>query len=89
MTKKSRAKRTVDERLMCHVRQLQYDFERKEGRLFMEAGHCCDCPACIDLFKSIDPEVSHIQTFSGRETDTRYVRDNEGNWAAFLPRGKA
>ena len=67
--------------LICHVRSANYDFRERLGRLDMEEGDCCDMEGCIAFFEAIDPDVQAIETFSGPERDTTYVRRPKG-WEA-------
>jgi hypothetical protein len=72
---------TIDAKLKCHVLTLEYSPVTRLGRLYMDAGHCCDMTACIRLFSEIDPRVRVIHTISGAEHDTMYVFKN-GEWHA-------
>jgi hypothetical protein len=67
---------------MCAVLKLDYDFQLRAGRLFMEDGDCCDMTGCINEFKKIDNGVKSIATFSGDRRDTTYVLIGE-EWEAF------
>jgi hypothetical protein len=64
--------------LQCCVRTVSYDFRTRCGRLDMEGGDCCDMTACIAFFRAIDPQVSKIETFSGEEPDTSYIKRSWG-----------
>lgn len=72
------------ERLMCSVVSLDYDFRERTGRLCMARGNCCDMKGCLDLFRGIDPKVKVIATFSGEKRDTVYRKENK-QWNAYLP----
>jgi hypothetical protein len=72
-----------DERLICHVQQLTYDFCTQTGKLDLPAANCCDMTGAIKLFTAIDPDVQAIETFAGGEPDTVYSR-NRGEWTASL-----
>lgn len=73
-----------DERMMCFVVALVYDFRRRTGRLDMIAGNCCDYNGCIAIFEGIDPEVATIMTYAGGEPDTIYRKEGK-EWIAFFP----
>ena len=76
-----------DERLMCNVQKLAYDFCTQTGRLDFPEGDCCDMSGAIALFTAIDPGVRQIETFAGGKPDTVYQRDGKGGeWAVLLPR---
>ena len=70
-----------DEKLMCYVISLDYNFCAREGQLFMEAGDCCDTSSCISQFESIDPNVKSIQTYSGKQKDAKYLKEGD-DWKA-------
>jgi hypothetical protein len=70
--------------LMTRVVRLEYDFDTRHGRLYMEP-HCnCDMGACIELFEKIDPEVFFIVTIAGDRQDTIY-RKHQNGWYALTP----
>jgi|SRR6516165_10288262 hypothetical protein len=69
------------------VRSLAYSFEAKKGRLDMPPVSCCDMNGCIELFRTIDPEVCRIETYSGGLPDTAYERDGK-QWRAISCRGQ-
>lgn len=69
--------------LQCDVVSAAYDFGTKLGRLWMVEGDCCDMDGCIAFFKSIDPHVNRIETYSGNTADTVYMlRSSE--WQALF-----
>jgi hypothetical protein len=68
--------------LQCHVKGIAYDFVNRGGRLDMSANECCDMDGCLELFRSISPEVRLIETFAGSKRDTMYLRGRDGVWAA-------
>ena len=75
--------------LMCRVRELRYDFERRRGYMRLPWGNCTDMSGAIALFKRIDPRVREIDTFEEDEegnplADTRYRLETSG-WQAYLP----
>jgi hypothetical protein len=72
----------------CSVSGLTYDFENRHGALIMPAHCCCDMMGCINVFRAIDPEVREIKTYSGDATDTRYERNDQGQWRAVSRDGK-
>jgi hypothetical protein len=63
------------------VESLTYNFVRHIGQLYLPEGCCCDMDGCIELFQKIDKNVRRIDTFSGMESDTIYIR-NGTNWFA-------
>jgi hypothetical protein len=65
----------------CHLTGLSYDFAQHVGLLLMAEGECCDMTGCVRLFEAIDPNCARIETVSGKEIDTAYVR-NERGWRA-------
>jgi hypothetical protein len=75
-----------DERLMCGVVSLAYDFCRRTGQLYLPDGHCCDMTGCITLFQAIDPDVTAINTYSSDKADTAYrKKGTEWKARALLP----
>jgi hypothetical protein len=74
----------IDDELTCHPKSLAYDFETREGKLYMAQGDSCNVSACIVLFRRIDPEVGRIETFSGERRATCYCRDKRGKWVSLF-----
>jgi hypothetical protein len=72
--------------LGCTPVLLSYCWEQRAGFLTLEDHHCPDMTACIQMFISIDPNVRLIQTISGPETDTQYVRLPSNKWEARVPK---
>lgn len=70
-----------DERLMCGVKALSYDFATRTGAIAFPPYHCCDMTGCTRLFEAIDPGVIAIDTYSGDRPDTVY-RKRRGTWEA-------
>lgn len=70
--------------LGCDVDGIHYDPNWRKGKLYMPAGHCCDMSACLELFTEGWPAVKRIETFSGNERDTTYVKRG-GRWHSFAP----
>ena len=70
---------------VCRTTSLKYDFCKNRGEIFFPSGTCCDMSGCIAFFEQIDVDVLEIQTYSGVELDTKYVRDENG-WKAFRVR---
>jgi hypothetical protein len=71
----------------CYVERLEYDFERRAGKLFMGENSCTDMRGCTRLFTRIDPGVELIETFAdppNARRDTTYRRI-AGKWYAYLP----
>jgi hypothetical protein len=63
------------------VDRLEYSPLQKTGFLHMAKGHVCDMTACIEFFKSIDPDVRSIGTFSGKKRVKAYLLV-DGEWCA-------
>jgi hypothetical protein len=74
----------LDERLMCHVVSLAYDFRNHTGQLYVGDGECCDMSGCVALFEGIDPEVKAVNTFAGDQADTAY-RKKGNDWSVIPP----
>jgi hypothetical protein len=73
-----------DERLMCHVVSLAYDFRSHTGKVYLADGECCDMSGCVALFERIDPKVTAVETFSGDRADTVYRKAGK-EWNAITP----
>ncbi len=67
--------------LLCFVQSLTYDFVAREGILYIEDRNCTNMPACVDLFRGIDPLVQRIVTMAGERRDVVYVRRGD-EWEA-------
>jgi hypothetical protein len=74
---------TWDDRLVCRVRWMTYDFRSRTGRLDFPAGDCCDMTGAVSIFTAIDPEVRAIETYAGGEPDVFYRRNGRG-WSAYV-----
>lgn len=72
----------------CSVDSLGYDFEGRKGQLVMPPHCCCDMMGCINAFRAIDPEVCEIKTYADDKSDTRYERNDRGQWRAVSREGK-
>ncbi len=70
-----------DDRVMCGILGLRYDFVQHRGELNLSPGECCDMQGCINMFLRIDPDVDAIDTFSGGNLDTSYYNDGR-KWHA-------
>src|SRR4051812_22756115 len=68
-----------DDRLMCGVESLSYDFAARAGTIRFPRGDCCDFRGCLRLFEGIDPGVVAIDTWSGDRPDTIYHKRG-GEW---------
>jgi len=79
--------RYFDERLHCFARSITYDFNSHTGTLHIDKHGCCDMTGCISFFKSIDPLVTKILTYSSDNEDTSY-RKADMQWLAFHPDGR-
>jgi hypothetical protein len=60
--------------LGCCVARVAYDFPTHTGRAFLLPGHCTDATSVVRYFQLLDPDVCRIETFSGDEPDTVYIR---------------
>lgn len=70
--------------LMCDVESLTYDYNARRGTVHFAPVNVCDMSGCVRLFTAIDENAEDIQTFSGGERDTRYVKQR-GEWTAIDP----
>lgn len=77
-----------DDRLLCGVNSLHYDYHLKVGVLKLPGGHACDMRGCLSIFEGIDKAVAVIVTFAGDERDTVYLLRDDG-WKAFPPESLA
>lgn len=77
-----------DNRTMCEILSLDYDFETHSGNLYMGPSSATDMGGCIEIFTGIDPKVQEIKTWRTMNTekvkDTFYVKKNS-DWHAVLP----
>ena len=71
--------------LKCLVLCVDYNFQRRTGRLDMPPGNCCDMQGCIRHFLGIDPDVRIIETFAGGVRDTCYERAADGWRVSYVP----
>lgn len=53
---------------MCFVERMEYNFDIKQGTLWMQESNCCNMSQCIEMFRKLDPEVKLIITYPGAET---------------------
>jgi hypothetical protein len=71
-----------DNRTKCDLSGLTYDFETRQGELFMGPMSAADMTGSIRIFEAIDPEVVFIQTLRVQPgdivKDTAYVRNDDG-----------
>ena len=67
--------------LKCKAKPLSYDPKTRVGRLDIVAGGCADMSGCIAAFERIDGRVQRIETYSGWEPDTVYLRRGR-KWVA-------
>ncbi len=72
------------EKMMCRVKAFSYNYEGREGLLFVEEGEICSMSGCVSFFENIDPDARVISTFSGGRMDTIYVRIGR-EWVAKEP----
>ena len=73
-----------NDRLMCNVVSLTYDFRSHTGQLYLSDGDCCDMTGCVAIFEGIEPKVTAINTHSGDQSDTMYRKEGT-EWRALLP----
>ena len=72
-----------DERLMCSVNRLEYDFRTKVGIIEFVGADCCHMPAAVALFEAIDPGVLTVRTYNEQGADVMYCRGSvEREWGA-------
>lgn len=71
--------------VQCFVRELRYDFRARSGVLELENSSSTDMRGCINLFKTIDPDVRSILTISGGRRDTAYFLQNQKWEARVMP----
>ena len=67
--------------LKCEPIKVEYDFELRQGRLFMAEDNCCDMTGCIKFFERMDQGVLAIYTFAAGIPDISYLRNAVG-WSA-------
>ena len=72
--------------LQCDVLRVEYNFNSQAGTLYLEDHSCRDMIGCINFFRSIDPEVKQIITFSGDREDTGYTRTTDDKWWSYHKR---
>ncbi len=70
-----------DDRLICNVVSLGYDFHTHTGKLYLREGDNCDMRGCVALFEGIDPNVTAINTYSGDQADMMYHKEGK-EWNA-------
>ena len=59
--------------LKCFVRKVLYDFEDRSGVIYLGDYSSAHCPALINLFKSIDPDVTLILAIAAKRPAVYYV----------------
>jgi hypothetical protein len=74
--------------LGTRVTGVEYNFNSRAGRLYMDRRCCCDMANCINFFRQIDPEVAVIRTFAGIKEDTTYRLLADGQWQARTADGR-
>ena len=62
---------------MCRVLRLSYDYNTKEGVLFIAEDGCTDMSGCIAVFSVLDPAVTLITTSSESGDWTVYRRSGD------------
>lgn len=75
-----------EDRLVCEIVRIQHNFKTHKSIIHFPAANCCDMSGCIRLFERIDKDVVQIKTFSGRDRDTMYKKNQNGIWQAYLSR---
>ncbi len=66
-------------KLLCCVKKLKYNFEKKTGYIYIPEYDKIEMGACVDLFISIDEEVERIFTFAGDKENSAYFKCS-GDW---------
>jgi hypothetical protein len=69
-------RRPLNREMKCCTKSITYDYERRVGFLFMEAGSRCDKLGCIRTFERIDIKVHFIMTFAGKVPGAAYRIDD-------------
>lgn len=59
--------------LQTCVKRVEYDFEKRVGKLFQDTLSYCDMTECIEFFKRIDDRIIRIETFVADEDDNDVV----------------
>jgi hypothetical protein len=77
-----------DDRLMTMVDKIGYDFNTRQGTVWMEKGTCTDMPGSIRFFTQIDPSVRRIMTYAGEAPDYLYKLEPNGEWRAWDARSR-
>jgi hypothetical protein len=72
-----------DERLMCRVQQVAYDFRTQTARLDFPELNCCDMSGAIEMVTAIAPDVRVIETYAGGKPDTVFRRNGD-DWDTFM-----
>ena len=75
--------------LGCEVDRLEYDFNKRIGRLFMPKDNCCDMSGCVAMFERIDPHVKRIETFAAGKPDydeAKWLDIIRKTWRKMSPR---
>jgi hypothetical protein len=72
--------------LMCGVLRVDYDFLKREGRLFVPTLDCTDQRGAISFFMVVDPDVRRILVlWEDNEIDTVYEKRRNGTWIGYGP----
>lgn len=71
------------ETLACYVISVYYNFFAQRGNLYLLENNVPDMSGCLQLFRSIDPNVKDIDVFSGDELDTVYTKYH-GQWISLI-----
>lgn len=61
-----------DDRLMCAVKSLSYDFLKRSGELHVPDIDATHMPGVIDRFLAIDSEAEDIYVYQGDTLDVIY-----------------
>ena len=75
-----------DERVVCCMLKLEYDFLTRKGVLYVPGMNCTDFSGCIGLFKGIDAKVEKIAVINEHHgLDITYVL-LDGKWVSVEPK---
>ena len=81
LIKNKHGKTARDNRLQCNL--VKMTITEDQANLHFPEGECCDMQGAINLATSARPSVTLIQTWSGDEKDTNYLRTGD-HWNSFL-----
>lgn len=70
--------------LQCGLKNVYIDSSKLICTLELPGYNCTDMSGAIALSKHVLPDVKMVATFNSRGWDTRYVKGEDGHWAARL-----